>query len=895
MKQNKIIQAAATRLDSGNSVILAANQRLSRYLARTLYTGSTPTSAVKIHPLESWINECWQEAQDLAAPGADVALLSSEQESLIWQQIVESLLPQHQLINPDAITDALAEARSIIDGWEIPAGEIGQYPLPETLLLQQCLCEFRDTLAKRRQVTREQVLCKVISYFESGLLSTLDTIYLYGFTDQPPLLRALLKKAAHKTEVLPQAVEEKTPTLIVTTAPNLKNELAAAASWCRNKLEHDSSCRIGIIVPGLDSLRAQVEQAVIEQFDPEYFSNPAKTDAEVPYDISIGVPLTDIPVVGSVFDLLGLLKNELAHQQVLSTAQSPFWGDGVDLARTQFIAELNHWPERKYRLAALRERYRNIEDNLKPGKMKTSDRLVECASLARRQTGNLRLSSWTIAIKTFLKTLGWPGPRPLNSVEYQAVSQFFDWLDLLPGYDNVLSKEFSFSGAVTQIRSMLRRKIFHPQTPQVAIQVMGLMEGAGMTFDYCWLIGMSGDKLPAAPRPSAFIPIQLQKKYSTPRCSVDRELEYAQSLVAGYKICAREIIFSYSNTSDNESVHVSPLLNDIATRDIDTLQDSRSEIINYLVQCTSATNYQVKSYEFYRDDSAPALADNQHGFSGISHIKLHNANPMYAFLYYRLGAEEIVPPVLGIDAATRGVIVHLVLARFWREAKTSDTLSHYLDDLETRLRKIIDSIMSTCDLSSLSEPEILQEKRRTVEIVSDWLRWEASRPPFAVTGIEEKRQLALLNRHISVRIDRIDQLATGETLVIDYKTGATSLTGLQKLPLQDPQLPVYALCIDSNVSAVAYAEINRKHNRLNGIGALENAEAGILPPSQIKKDDAPDNWPDLIAWWRADLEQSLEEIQAGHCPCVTYNPAEAAYYNFLLPITREQEEAADFE
>lgn len=890
MKHNSTVQTAIAGLDSSDSVILAANQRLSRYLTSALCDGGIPVRSVKIYPLESWINERWQEAQDLAALGADAALLDSEQERLVWQQIVDSHLPRHQLINPDAIADALADARSIIDGWEIPAREIDQSPLPETLLLQQCLTEFRDTLATRRQVTREQVLHLLVSYFESGLLKVLDTAYLYGFTDLPPLLRALLNKAARKIEWLPHALDEKSPSLTVTRAANLKLELAAAASWCRNKLDQNPACRIGVIVPGLESLRAQVEEAFTEQFDPEYFSNPAKADAEVPFDISIGVPLTEIPIIGSVFDLFGLLKHELTHQQVLCIAQSPFWGSGVDLARTQFIAELNDRPERKYRLAVLRQRYGEIESNSQPVKTKISDRLVECATLARRQKGSKPLPRWSPVIKTFLKTVGWPGPRPLNSVEYQAVSQFFDWLDLLDSYDNVLPGEFSFSGAVTQLQSMLRRKLFHPQTPRVPIEVMGLMEGAGMTFDYCWLIGMSGDKLPAAPRPNAFIPIQLQKKYSTPRCSVERELEYAQNLIANYKACAREIIFSYSNTNDNESVHVSPLLKDIAVRDIDTVQDNQSEIIDYLVRCTT-----TKNYKFYPDDSAPPLDENLQGFSGISHIKLHNANPLYAFLYYRLGAEEIQPPALGMDAATRGVIVHLVLARFWREVKTSATLSHYLDDLETRLRKIIDSIMSTCDLSSLSETEIHQEKQRTVEIVTDWLQWEASRPPFTVTGIEEKRQLALLNRHLSVRIDRIDQLATGETVVIDYKTGATTLAGLQKLPLQDPQLPAYALCIDSNVSAVAYAEINRKNNRLNGIGALENAQAGILAPAQIKNDDAPDNWPDLIAWWRADLERSLEEIQTGQCPCVTYNPAEVAYYRFLMPLTREQEEAADFE
>ncbi len=890
MKQQTAIPVAISKLNSGRSLLLAANQRLSRFLASTLYAGNLPARGLKILPLESWIGECWREAQDLAAPGADVALLNGDQETLIWQQLANIQLSHTQLINPEAVTDALVDARAIIDGWNLPAEEIAQYPSPETQLLQTCLAEFRTTLAGRRQITREQALHRLTGYFDSGILKPVETLYLYGFTDLSPLLHTLLRKVAQAVEILPLLHQGETPSFWSTSASNKQKELAAAASWCRRKLEQKPDCRIGIIVPGLESHRSQVEQAFIEEFDPDYFSSPEKTDTQAPYDISIGVPLTDVPVIGSAFDLFGLAKNELSHQQVRSLMLSPFWGNGVDLARMRFLDELNRWPERKYRLAYLREKYAAFDGTGEPGLQKASDRLVESVTLVRRNAGNHELAHWVTAVKSFLKTLGWPGPRPLNSVEYQAVNQFFDWLDALPAYNNVIREKFSFTGATAQMRSMLKRKIFHPQTPPAPVQVMGLMEGAGMAFDCCWLVGMSGDQIPAAPRPNPFIPIQLQKKYRTPRCSAERELEYAQSLIANYKACAGEIIFSYSSEGENEGTRVSPLLKDIEYRDIDILHRGQSEILEYLNRCTTSRNY-----EFYTDDSAPAMKDNDPRFGSISHIKLHNTNPLYAVLYYRFGAEDIQAPALGMDPATRGVIVHLVLARFWSETKTSERLMQDLGDLENRLRKMIDSIVSTCDLPALSNEEIHQEKQRTFEIVHDWLRWEASRPPFTVVGIEEKKHLALLNKKISVRIDRIDQLATGETLVIDYKTGATNLAGLQKLPLQDPQLPVYALCADPDVHAIAYAEINRKNNRLNGIGELSETQAGILSPAQLKSDDGPDNWTDLKVWWQTDLEASLEEIRSGRCPCVTLNPAEAAYYDFLMPITREQEEATDFE
>jgi RecB family exonuclease len=75
------------------------------------------------------------------------------------------------------------------------------------------------------------------------------------------------------------------------------------------------------------------------------------------------------------------------------------------------------------------------------------------------------------------------------------------------------------------------------------------------------------------------------------------------------------------------------------------------------------------------------------------------------------------------------------------------------------------------------------------------------------------------------RIDRIDQLNSGDIMLIDYKTGLTATQGWTTTPPTDPQLPLYALYSPQAVNQIAFAQIR------TGALALKCFPEDATPPA----------------------------------------------------------------
>jgi RecB family exonuclease len=125
-----------------------------------------------------------------------------------------------------------------------------------------------------------------------------------------------------------------------------------------------------------------------------------------------------------------------------------------------------------------------------------------------------------------------------------------------------------------------------------------------------------------------------------------------------------------------------------------------------------------------------------------------------------------------------------------------------------------------------------------------------------VEGLEPGRDvIALAGLEFSCRIDRIDRLADGARVLIDYKTGTKTRDWCGERP-DDPQLPLYALLYADRLVAVAYAQVNAADCRF----VAESERAGVFGPrSEVTALEGAANFQDLLALWR----QRLERLAAG--------------------------------
>ena len=93
----------------------------------------------------------------------------------------------------------------------------------------------------------------------------------------------------------------------------------------------------------------------------------------------------------------------------------------------------------------------------------------------------------------------------------------------------------------------------------------------------------------------------------------------------------------------------------------------------------------------------------------------------------------------------------------------------------------------------------------------------------------------------------MDRLENNEKLIIDYKSGAVAVSKMIGNPIEQAQLPIYA--ISNTVDGVAFAEINPSDCQFKAITKNKSA----LPLKPQAKSKMPE-WDMQLMEWQFSLE-----------------------------------------
>jgi ATP-dependent helicase/nuclease subunit B len=246
-------------------------------------------------------------------------------------------------------------------------------------------------------------------------------------------------------------------------------------------------------------------------------------------------------------------------------------------------------------------------------------------------------------------------------------------------------------------------------------------------------------------------------------------------------------------------------------------------------------------------------------------LQLQAACGFRAFAEYRLRATELESVSPGMDARESGTVVHEVLKHFWDAVQTQDALR--LMTAEER-----DGLLEWCINEGLKRTEetsatawdaaYLQVQRdRLRRLLNWWLELELERAlPFEVKLSEKEfKNVPVGPLLLSVRMDRVDEVAGGEVL-IDYKTGsATPNDWLTDRP-DAPQLPLYAIVSEPRrLKGVAFGLVRAGEGReLKGYAVGE----GVLPGRPVKLTEVA-TLEEQVEQWRQVLVKLAEEFYAG--------------------------------
>ena len=457
------------------------------------------------------------------------------------------------------------------------------------------------------------------------------------------------------------------------------------------------------------------------------------------------------------------------------------------------------------------------------------------------------------AISGVLQIFDFPGERALDSSEYQTLKKWHEIVAEFAALDRVVPR-IGYIEGILRLHRMAAETLFQPETPDVPIQILGVFEAAGMEFDHLWVMGLSDTEWPLRPRTNSFLPIELQRSAKLPRGSASESLELARRFTSEWSHSSDEVIFSYprhgGERNDSKLTPSSLIIN-----------TTRGELTLPTYKSHRDLIHQARRIEYSEDNKAPELdqtAMENCVSGGTAVIKDHAACPFRAFALHRLGARGLKSPHTGLDAMERGMLVHSVLAQAWSQLKTKgvlDTISN--DDLEVILsnaaKEAVASIQSDRSIK-FSKLFIKIEHQRLVRLTLEWLHEERKRGDFRVIAIEDKRNIKLGGLTLTTRLDRVDNLNDGRLVIIDYKTGISTVSSMRGERPEEPQLPLYLVASEPNAIAVVFAQVKTGSMKFNALVR----DSDLLPG--IKADP---EWKKLVASWRTDLTRIAVSFSEG--------------------------------
>ncbi|MEE4110887.1 MAG: PD-(D/E)XK nuclease family protein [Halieaceae bacterium] len=856
----------ASFLDEGRAV-LTPNRRLARAVRdaeheRRREQGHAAWDSPVIQPLQQFFCDRWQRA----VTAGDVPprrMLNAFQQRLLWERVIEadrdggfSLLSLRQA----AVLCQRADEQLIL--WRVdPTAEpwrLWFHSAEDSRVFLRWRERVHAALAAAAMVTPEAAQAELLAALEAGMpagQTDLPPLLLLHCDDLAPLHAALVGHAPRCAALgLP---EHRTLPDRVRAFVDDDAEMAAAARWCRERVETHPRGRYAVVLQDMGADRARFETLLRREFD----CLAANYD-RLPVNFATGYPLGAMPIVRDALRILALAGDEADLEETLALLRSRF------IAALPRVTERGETVARRLReLAAQRMPTRLLREGLdellppsrRPGPW---DAMHVLASQGLRLRRPRYPSAWLEIYRCLLDAWQWGRWVALDSLEYQELQHWEAALDTFATLDDVLGK-IDFDSSLTKLRRLLEDQPFQPQTTDRALQVLGPLETTGLSFDGLWIMGLDADSWPAAARPNPYLPLGMQRELRMPGCDAAWEQQATARRWSHWQSCTTSLEASYVIREDDVERRPSALLAGLPVERDDAgapFDDRWLEQAGAPADTVILERLPVSREELGTIGRGSALVEDQ------------IACPFRAFAARRLAVQPPPVPQAGLLASERGTLLHVALYELFERFPGRAALRAASEDMrDAAVRTAVERALRELRPGRrqlLGAGVVELERQRLHGLLLAWLELEAARDEdFIVTDREAQRDLHLGDLALALRIDRIDRLADGSLLLVDYKTGrAEGTSAWFGAPPTRPQMPLYALA-EPAAEGVALACL--RPGELGWRGVAQSAGpigvAAVEGHKDIRDSSVDGGFAGLRERWREDILPVAEAFLAGDC------------------------------
>jgi ATP-dependent helicase/nuclease subunit B len=830
---------------AADALVLCASRRLAREL-RTAYdqqqvdAGRRSWRTPPVLFWQDWLADAWESA----AASKLAPVLEPASATLLWEECL-GRTSREQLLSDAAVVRHAEAAWQRIHDWRLSLADVAAAASSrDEHWFVRAATAYSQRLQQGGWIDQAQLCGSCTSELGTAELVPGSRVVHAGFDRLTPVLQFLFETLAEQGVTVTAAPRVSKP--ISQLCKSFKDNNAqwrAAGTWARHLLEREPGARLAVIAPDLESNADAITHNIREGFAPGWQLAGERYRRSV--NVSYGRRLVDFPAIAVAHNALRLAASGLRSSDVSLVLRSPFFGDPDRGASSRLEQRLRGLPDRAWNPEALLAAVST--PRLAADSAQWRQKLEHLQQLRADGEARLPPARWAERFDQLLQAIGWPGIEKADSDEFQLLNRWRQLLNELAALDRV-KPAMTLAETVRHLGQLAADTLYQPEAPAGGLSVIGLLEATGMEFDCLWIGGMDASRWPTAGHPLALLNRELQRGAGMPDATPVDTLEFARRTLDRLCRSASDVVLSWARSDGDTEQVASPLLD--VEDESDVAADSADPGWYARAWTGSAACAPLQT------DPAPRVAVGEALFGGAYTVQLMREEPFAAFVAGRLGVSALERFQPGISARQRGIVLHDALHRLLASKPTQSELAAW--DTQTRATRVEESAWRAISEISRHADDVLRqvlhlEKQRLQKVLQDFLDHELQRDEFRIDALEQKLELELGNVCLNLRIDRIDRLPDDCLLIADYKSGTRKPFMNRKLNAPAHiQLSVYAKALEGHVGGLALINIDSREISYQG-------EGGSISFGRIK----PDDWPDALRRWCAEVEALLVRFGEG--------------------------------
>jgi RecB family exonuclease len=839
--QAKIIDQA-----DEDTLILTPGRRLARRLRHAfriaqIERGRRAWLPPKIVTLNSWLNETWLESWPEEYIVSDIACLC------LWKKAVEETALPEGIEADIGLYRLLDETYSAIVRHKIP-------PLPRDYLSpligwrQKVMEVFEGRLRTKGYVHPALLPVLIKDKLKGGIYAPPRRILCVGFASPAPVENDLLTSLAEDYGATICSTESNEPPYLkAVSLPDVEQEVMWLAQDVLEKAQDTPLHRIGVVVPNMSAyvpLVSRVFQELVGSPTVEEGGN---------YNISLGESLFSQPLIQAALLPLRLMLEGEGRDLFLALLLSPYydlWG-----RHRNILAQADRvW--REYSID------QGLSDLLYILQKKKPEILSfihppghDLAGLLRDLSGKRTVARWIEALYRLWDLMQFPA---INNEDEERVSRHLQENLAALACDLGEERIDAYTFYAWLKYALEETKVNVPGYEEAGIQVIGLIESRGLSFDHLYVVGLSAGSLP---QPVRHFPLLTREEKSLVQgATIESQYLFAEQAFAHLMTVAPAITLTRPLEEKSDPLPASPFWP----------EGEENTAVNYWLepgQASLRAGWLRQAHEGWRDHPIPYPTEDTPLVHAplpdelsVTAIEKAISCPFKFFADTVLRLSELPEPTIGISSQEKGNRLHRLFALFTSRMRKQGV---FLTDAGQS-----ESILKECIAEALADvtdnPYWQIERERWSGLLATWLCLERKRKEEGWRWLLEEANFSSLQNAswpftLHGRIDRID-INDGERKICcwDYKTGSAPPPVDIHTHFLAPQLPLYLLALRGGKTSlpVPFQSLTAGYISLKSEGEVQFGEP--------VKDEA--GWETCLSAWEKEITSLGQRLSAGNFP-----------------------------